>query len=78
MSHEIRNPLSVIIGYTQLVQEEPDNVMENEERLSKIMLTSNRLKRIVDDLLDFTVMEDQRLTLNPKPCLIPTLVPNNT
>lgn len=61
MSHELRTPLNVIIGYTQLLQEEyPDlpwlNVIERN---------SGHLHELLNDVLDLAKVEAGTITLAP-------------
>ncbi|MDZ4750958.1 MAG: ATP-binding protein [Flavobacteriales bacterium] len=64
MSHEIRTPLNAVITISSLLQ-------NNEEDSDKMLLHSlrfsaNNLMRIVNDILDFTKLESEQMTLDPR------------
>lgn len=62
MSHEIRNPLNVILGYSEMISNESinDNVKEYANFLS---LSGKNLKVIVNDILDLSRIEAGKLDL---------------
>ncbi|WP_375240326.1 hybrid sensor histidine kinase/response regulator [Polaribacter sp.] len=62
MSHEIRNPLNVILGYSEMISNESinDNVKEYANLLS---LSGKNLKVIVNDILDLSRIEAGKLDL---------------
>jgi signal transduction histidine kinase/CheY-like chemotaxis protein len=62
MSHEVRNPLNTILGYTDLVSSEglSDKV---REYVSYLALAGKNLKVIVDDILDLSRIEAGKLEL---------------
>lgn len=64
LSHDLRTPLTTIKGYTQGILDgtiEP----EKQERYLKIVLTeSDRLIKMISDLLDLSKMESGALVLN--------------
>jgi signal transduction histidine kinase len=67
VSHELRNPIGVIRGYTELLATDP-NLPEHVRRdLAVIDRTSGRLTDLVDDLLDLAQLEAGRSTFNPAP-----------
>jgi len=61
MSHEIRNPLSGIIGMTDLLLEGTRG--EKRKFLNMIRESSMALQRIIEDLLDLSVMEADGVVL---------------
>jgi len=66
MSHEMRSPLNVIIGLTDLHMEESDAVpQELSSDIRKINTAGSTLLGIVNDVLDLSKIESGRLTLNP-------------
>lgn len=63
MSHEVRNPLNVILGYTELVnKEETSNKVK--EYLKYLTISGKNLKVIVDDILDLSRVESGKLQLS--------------
>jgi signal transduction histidine kinase/ActR/RegA family two-component response regulator len=64
MSHEIRTPLNAINGFAQILGKTA--VGEEPQHISKLINQSCRhLLDIVDDILDFTRLEADRVTLHP-------------
>ncbi|WP_439128083.1 ATP-binding response regulator [Polaribacter sp.] len=73
MSHEIRNPLNVILGYASLISEENTNNNLNEY-VKYLQLSSKKLKVIVDDILDLSRIEAGKLKLLNAPISITEIV----
>jgi len=65
MSHEIRNPLSAILGITNLLLKNPEreNVQKN---LQIIQRSGNNLLQILNDILDTSKIESGKLELDPQ------------
>lgn len=51
VSHELKNPLSAILGYVEMLESEPTLTDEARSWLSAIQRGGDRLTRVVDDLL---------------------------
>lgn len=67
MSHEIMTPLSGILGLTELLTEghlSPDQ----QEQLINLQESCLTLKNIVDDLLDFKILEHGKVRFRNAPC----------
>lgn len=62
MSHEIRTPLNGMLGMTQVVLK-ADLATKERERIEKIYRSGEHLLNIVNDVLDFSKMESDELTL---------------
>ena len=67
MSHEIRTPLNSISGFTQLLLERPDLVGEPRDQLSKIKSATAALITIINDILDYSKLEEGLLSLSLSP-----------
>lgn len=64
MSHEIRTPLNGIIGFGDLLKN-PDLSMEKKERYLEIIGSNGQqLLKIIDDLMDISMIESNQLKLN--------------
>ncbi len=62
MSHEIRTPLTAISGFTeQLLHEHTDD--NTTRSLNIIKSSSDHLLRIIDDILDFSKLQNDKLVL---------------
>jgi len=64
ISHELRTPLTAITGWgeTLIYSEQLDR--ETKKGIAIILKEARRLTKMVEELLDFTRMEDGRFTLN--------------
>ena len=69
VSHELRTPLTAITGWGETLLADPDMSKEDFERGMNIMLSeAKRLTGMVEELLEFTRIQDGRLTLNVARC----------
>ena len=64
MSHEIRTPLNAIIGMT-LIGKRAKDIDEKDRAFSKIENASSHLVGVVNDVLDMTKIEANKLELSP-------------
>ncbi|MBF0613555.1 MAG: HAMP domain-containing protein [Magnetococcales bacterium] len=67
MSHEIRTPMNAILGMTHLLLQGGDLASRHRELLTKIHTSSKALLRLINDLLDFSQIESNRLHLELVP-----------
>ena len=66
MSHELRTPLQAIIGYTEVVIEEL-KLADDEHHLkdlSRVILNSERLLKLINGVLDLAKIESGRMDLD--------------
>jgi PAS domain S-box-containing protein len=66
MSHEIRTPLNGVLGLSSFLEEDtlPDSIRE----LGKLIRTSGEmLRRVLDDVLDFSKIESGKLEIEREP-----------
>lgn len=65
MSHELRTPLNAIIGYSELLQEEAEDMGEEEfvEDLKKIQSAGKHLLGLINDILDISKIEAGKMEL---------------
>ncbi|MBN1417005.1 MAG: response regulator [Bacteroidales bacterium] len=62
MSHEIRTPVTAISGFTEQLLNEP--LDDNTNRILKIIKSSSdHLAKIIDDILDFSKLQNGKLAL---------------
>ena len=69
ISHDLRTPLTSIVGYVELALDEEVEPALDEERRSYLKIvsrSSERLLRLVDDLLFIARLQAGRLVLEPK------------
>ena len=69
ISHELRTPLSTIKGAAGILREDDslDNLQSRRVLADEIVLASERLNRLVSNLLDMSRLEAERVTLNAQP-----------
>ena len=67
VSHEMRTPLTAIIGFTQYLLENPISVERQREYLQMIDKESERLKRLIDNLLSLQRLRAGFGLNNPAP-----------
>jgi signal transduction histidine kinase len=76
VSHELRTPLAAIKGYvtTLLAKDVQWDSAAQEEFLTVISNETDRLSKLVDDLLDLSRIESGSLNVQRSACLLPNLV----
>ena len=76
LSHELRTPISAIIGATDNLQNNMVRLTEQnkEELISEISVASLRLNRHVENLLNMSRLESGTLKINPDWCDINELI----
>ena len=67
LSHELRNPLSGIVGATQLLRAGPASAALKERAQDILLRQSKHLTRIVDDLLDLARLARGKVELDMRP-----------
>ncbi len=70
MSHELRTPLNAIIGYSEILQEELEE-METHEAINDLVRihgAGTHLLNMVNDILDLAKIETGRMELQITPC----------
>lgn len=72
MSHDIRTPMNVILGYAQLMESELDgkDMPETLEHLEKLQQSGDLLLSIINNVLDMARIESGRMELDEKYCRI--------
>jgi PAS domain S-box-containing protein len=74
MSHEMRTPLSAVIGLSELVLENGGLNRENEVYLDKIYNAGSTLLSIVNDILDISKIEAGKFEIHPQEYDVPSLI----
>lgn len=68
VSHDIKTPLTSIINYTVLISKEPCDNKKINEYSSVLLRQSERLKRLIDDLVEASKASTGNLEVNLAPC----------
>jgi len=65
-AHDLRNPLGVIMGYSEYLLEEVEEILSEDQNdmLKSIMASSEFMLRLLNDLLDISAIESGNLNLN--------------
>ena len=74
MSHEIRTPLNAIVGFAQILENDPSLGPRQAEQARTIAGSSRHLLDLVNDLLDMSKIEAGRLSLAPSAFLLGDLL----
>ncbi|MGD1816031.1 MAG: ATP-binding protein [Pleomorphochaeta sp.] len=64
MSHDMRTPLSAIVGMTQIAKENVDNKNVIEDSIEKVNSSANYMLDIINDILDLSKLESGKFSLN--------------
>jgi signal transduction histidine kinase len=76
MSHELRTPLNAILGFSQILDSQSKGPLTDHqaEMVKRIFTNGKNLLNLVNDILDLSKLEAQRLTLTPTSVHLPQLV----
>ena len=68
MSHELRTPLHTIIGFSELLTEELEEILDDRQKrfFNHINKDSQHLLELINDLLDLSKIEAGKLELRPE------------
>ena len=76
MSHEIRTPLNAIVGFSNILADE-NLTLEEKKQYAEIINSSNdSLLRLVNDILDVSMIESDQLSLVTNQCNVGNLMDN--
>jgi len=64
ISHELRTPMSAILGFSQLIDNEKNLSPEQREHLSIIRRSGEHLLNLINDMLDMSKIESGKTDLN--------------
>lgn len=67
MSHEIRNPLTAVLGFTDMLRKSPTLATSDRAYVERIAGAGSALLAIVNDVLDFSKLESRMVTIRPTP-----------
>lgn len=64
MSHDIRTPMNVIVGMTDIALSNINDPIKTEDCLNKIAKSSRHLLSLINDVLDMSKIESGKMTLS--------------
>ena len=67
MSHDIRTPINGILGLIEMADRNPDNMEKQQEYRDKERVVANHLLSLVNDVLDVSKLEDDKIELAHEP-----------
>ncbi|HBL13748.1 MAG TPA: hybrid sensor histidine kinase/response regulator, partial [Cyanobacteria bacterium UBA11162] len=66
MSHELRTPLNGIMGYAQILQQDKNCTPKQKEGIGIIYQCGTHLLTLINDILDLSKIEAEKLELYPE------------
>lgn len=74
VSHELRTPLTVLIGYLQTLSEDVDTPEELHPIIGNMHENTERMRRIIEDLLQLSKLEEGAKIENSESVPVPELI----
>ncbi len=69
MSHEVRTPMNAILGFSKVLQNDVDSAQQKKQ-LSYVIDSANLLMEMMNDMLDFSRIEANKITLQNEPFIL--------
>jgi len=66
MSHELRTPLTAMLGFSRLVQEQPELSADTRSYADRALVAGRALLTTVNDILDFSRLEAGQVEIRPQ------------
>ena len=73
MSHDIRTPMNVIMGFTNIALQHADDSDKMKECLEKIRVSGSNLQELIDDVPDISRIESGEFKIISQPVKLPEL-----
>ena len=73
VSHDIRTPLNSIIGFSEMLREGVDDPKERAEDLENVLFSAHTLLDLVNDVLDLSKLDAEKMKFSYAPCDLPAL-----
>lgn len=74
MSHELRTPLNSVLGFSELLQSNPQLPEKLRRWAGNIQSSGKQLLALINDLLDLAKIEAGKMEVNPESVSVPDLV----
>ena len=75
ISHDMRSPLNAVLGYLELVFRS-DSLQEAKNHAQKAKIAGQLLLQLINDTLDMSKLENNKLDIHPQPMLNEQLIAN--
>lgn len=76
VSHELRTPMNAVVGLSNLLLREGGDPKKTTQRLKKIVLASEHLMGIINDIVDMSKIEANQIEISKSPFVVRQLVQN--
>ena len=73
MSHEIRTPLTSIVGFSKLLEDQPELSERSSSYVARVGNAAKALLAAVNDILDFSKLEARQVVIDRRPLPIAVL-----
>jgi len=73
-SHELRTPMTAILGYAEMMLDADQSPADRRSCAQTIRRNGEHLLAIINDLLDISKIEAQKVTVEKLPCPLPQLI----
>ncbi len=67
MSHELRTPMNAVLGFSKIMQNDPDITNSQRQNLDIINRSGTHLLNLINDILDMAKIEAGRIIIVPEP-----------
>ncbi len=67
MSHELRTPMNAVLGFSKIMQNDPDISASQRQNLDIINRSGSHLLNLINDILDMAKIEAGRIVIEPEP-----------
>src|SRR6185369_4065204 len=76
VSHDLKGPLTVVLGFTKLFLRKPElkDLICDRKQVESVYNAADRMDHLIADLLDTDSIEGRHLRIEPEPCAVPSLI----
>ena len=74
MSHDIRTPMNAIIGFSEILRNNPDDPEKIENYTKKLQISGNYLLSLINEMLEMARIESGKMLLNENAVCIDDIV----
>lgn len=67
MSHELRTPMNAVLGFSKIMQNDPEITEAQRQNLDIINRSGSHLLSLINDILDMAKIEAGRIVIEPEP-----------